>query len=187
VESEARRSGGWRSVPARVRRQRVALPLLIAAPVPLAVALLVTGRPDYPEDACYYGAPRSSLQATDDYLALMTPLGMFALALVTAVGLPMRGRWRLVAPALAVWAVASLVSPDTARPVLVVGAYLALFGLFLGVPVLVIVVVAGRESSWVRAIAWFELLFLLPLLLGLGGLLAQPKCFAGDPPAPITQ
>ena len=38
-----------------------------------------------------------------------------------------------------------------------------------------------------RAIGWFEFLFLLPILLGVAGLLAQPACYAGDPPAPIPQ
>ena len=45
---------------------------------------------------------------------------------------------------------------------------------------------AGRESSWVRAIGWFHFLYLLPVLLGLAGLLAQPACYTGDPPAPIA-
>jgi hypothetical protein len=170
---------------ARLREPRLALPLLIAAPIPITVALAVTGRPVYPEDACYYGAPRASLQATDHYLGLMTPLGMFALAVVTAVALPMLGRWRIVAPAVAAWAVASLIWTDAAHPVLVYGAYVTIFGLFLAVPIMVIVGLVGREASWIRAIGWFEVLYLLPVLLGLAGLLAQPKCFAGNPPAPI--
>jgi len=53
--------------------------------------------------------------------------------------------------------------------------------------VVVIVAVAGSEASWVRAIGWFEFLFLLPLLLGIAGLLAQAACYTGDPPAPITR
>ena len=171
----------------RMRESRLALPLLVALPVPITVALAVTGRPVYPEDACYYGAPRASLLATDHYLGLMTPLGMFAIAAAAAVGLPVRGRWRIVAPALFVWAVVSLIWTDAAHAVLVYGAYVTIFGLFLAVPIMVFVGVAGREASWVRAIGWFEVLYLLPVLLGLAGLLAQPKCFAGNPPAPIPR
>ena len=169
----------------RVREGRVALPLLVMAPVPIAVVLAVTARPAYPADACFYGAPRSSLLATDAYLALMTPLAMFALAVVAVVALPIRGRWRIVAPGILVWAVAALASPDLARPVIVYGGNLLVFGWIFVVPLIVIVVVAARESSWVRAIGWFELLVLLPILIGLAGVLAQPKCFAGDPPAPL--
>jgi hypothetical protein len=165
----------------------MALPLLIALPLPIAVALVLTARPVYPDDACYYGAPRSSLLATDAYLGLMTPLGMFGLAAVAAVALPMRGRWRIIAAAATAWAAVALVSTDAARPVMEYGAHVAVFGLFLVVPIVVIAAVAGREASWVRAIGWFEFLYLLPLLLGLAGILAQPKCFAGNPPAPIPR
>jgi hypothetical protein len=170
---------------ARVRRPRVALPLLVAVPLPIAVALVLTSRPVYPGDACYYGAPRASLRATDHYLALMTPLAMFGLVAVALLALPIRGRWKLLVGAAAAWAVVALVWTDAARPVMVYGANMAVFGVFLGVPLLAIVGVAGRESSWVRAIGWFEFLYLLPLLLGLAGLLAQPRCFAGNPPAPL--
>lgn len=170
---------------ARVRRPDVALPLLVAVPLPIAVALLFTARPVYPDDACYYGAPQSALDATDHYLGRMTPLAMFGLVAVALVALPIRGRWWLLVAAAAVWAVAALVSTDAARPVMVYGANMAVFGVFLGVPLLAIVGVAGKETSWVRAIGWFEFLYLLPLLLGLAGLLAQPRCFAGNPPAPI--
>jgi hypothetical protein len=180
-----------RTLPARrglsgLRDPRVVLPLLLAAPIPIAVALLVTARPVYPADACYYGAPQSSLLATDAYLRLMTPLGMFALALVAAIALPDRGRWRIIAPAVTAWALLALLWTDAARPVAIVGANEAVFGLFLSVPVLVIVAVIGKESSWIRAIGWFEFLFLVPLLLGLAGLLAQPGCYTGDPVAPIV-
>jgi hypothetical protein len=161
--------------------------ILIVAPLPIAVALVLTSRPDYPDDACYYGAPRASELATDRYLALMTPLAMLALAMVAISALPMRGRWKLLAPAVTTWAIASLVWTDAARPLMVYGANIAVFGLFLGVPIVVLTGVAGRESSWVRAIGWFELLFLLPLLLGLAGLLAQPRCYSSNPPAPIQR
>jgi hypothetical protein len=170
-----------------LRRPRAALPVLLAAPLPIAIALLLTARPGYPENACYYGAPQASLDATDAYLRLMIPLGMLGLAAVAIVALPIRGRWRIVAPATTAWAVAAVVWTDAARPWMVLGANEAVFGLFLGVPILVIVGVAGRESSWIRAIGWFEFLFLLPLFLGLAGLLAQPGCYTGDPPAPIPQ
>jgi hypothetical protein len=171
----------------RLRSSYLALPVLIAAPVPIAVALLVTARPYYPPDSCAYGAPRSSLLATDHYLATMTPLGMVALAAVAAIGLPIKGRWGLIAPIAAAWAVAALLWTDAAHPLVVFGAHLTVFGLFLGVPIIVIAGVAGHEYGWVRAIGWFELLFLLPLLLGVAGLLAQPSCYAGDPPAPIPR
>jgi hypothetical protein len=167
-----------------LRRPRAALPILIVAPVPIAIALLFTARPYYPPDACYYGAPQSSLDATDAYLRLMIPLGMAALAVVALVALPSRGRWRFVAPVMAAWAIVAVVWNDAAQPWMVIGANEAVFGLFLSVPILVIVGLAGRESSWVRAIGWFEFLFLLPLFLGLAGLLAQPGCYTGDPVAP---
>jgi len=169
------------------RRARVAIPLLIAVPVPLAVALVLTGRPVYPEDACYYGAPRASLAATEDYLGLMTPLAMFGLAVIAWVALPMRGRWRILAPAVTLWAIASLFATDAARAVVVFGGNMVVFGLILAVPLIVITVLGGREYSWVRAIGWFEFLFLVPVLLGVAGLLAQPGCYSGDPPAPIQQ
>lgn len=175
-----------RSAPS-LRTPRAALVVLIAAPVPISVALALTSRPDYPDDACYYGAPRASELATDHYLALMTPLAMFALAMVAISALPLRGRWKLLAPAITAWAVASVIWTDAARPLMVYGANIAIFGLFLAVPIIVITGVIAKESSWVRAIGWFELLFLLPVLLGLAGLLAQPRCYAGNPPAPIQR
>ena len=171
----------------RVRDPRAVWPILVAAPIPIAVALSLTGRPSYPDDACFYGAPESSLQATDDYLALMTPLAMFAMAAVALVALPTRGRWRLLAPAVMLWAVLALVWNDAARPVMVFGGNVAIFGALLLLAVMVMVALAGRESSWIRAIGWFEFLFLLPLLLGIAGLLAQPACYNGDPPAPIAR
>ena len=170
-----------------LRAARVAVPLLIAVPVPLAVALVLTGRPVYPEDACYYGAPRASEVATEEYLALMTSLAMFGLAVIAWVALPMRGRWRILAPAVTVWAVASLFATDAARSVVVWGGNMVVFGLFLGVPFIVIMILAGREYSWPRAVGWFEFLFLVPVLLGVAGLLAQPGCYTGDPPAPIPR
>jgi hypothetical protein len=187
MQSETDRHANRHRGLSRLRESRVALPLLIALPMPITVALGVTARPVYPEDACYYGAPRSSLLATDHYLGLMTPLAMFGLAAVAALALPMHGRWRIVAPVATAWAAVGLLWTDAARPVMAYGAHAAVFGLFLAVPILVIVAVAGREASWVRAIGWFEFLYLLPLLLGLAGILAQPRCFAGNPPAPIPR
>lgn len=64
---------------------------------------------------------------------------------------------------------------------------MAVFGTFLLLGVLVLVGVVAKEAGWIRAIGWFEFLFLLPILLGVAGLLAQPACYAGDPPAPIPQ
>ena len=171
----------------RLRASRAVWPILVAAPVPLAVALILTARPVYPPDACFYGAPDASIRATDDYLATMTPLAMFAMAAVAIVALPVHGRWRLLAPVVLVWAFAALFWPDAARPVVVFGGYVAVFGALLLVAVVVIVAVAGKEAGWVRAIGWFEFLFLIPLLLGIAGLLAQPACYNGDPPAPLPQ
>ena len=51
-----------------------------------------------------------------------------------------------------------------------------LFGIFLTPPLLVVVAAAAKQSSWLRAIAWFEALYLLPVLLGLSKILAQPPC-----------
>jgi hypothetical protein len=44
----------------------------------------------------------------------------------------------------------------------------------------------SKESSWINAVGWFEFALLLPLLLGIAGLLAQPGCYNGDPPATIA-
>ena len=174
-----------RTALSRLRESRAVWPILVAAPIPIATALILTARPVYPPDACFYGAPAASIQATDDYIATMTPLAMFAMAVVAIVALPMRGRWRLLAPAVAIWAVAALFWPDAARPVVVFGGNVAVFGGLLLLTIIVLVAVAGKEAGWVRAIGWFEFLFLLPLLLGIAGLLAQPGCYNGDPPAPI--
>jgi hypothetical protein len=162
-------------------------PVLVAAPIPVAVALVVTARPVYPPDSCYYGAPEASIRATDHYIGLMTPLAMLAMAAVAIVVLPTRGRWRFLAPAVTAWALVTIVWGDAGRPVLVVGGNVAVFGALLLLAVVPIVAVAGRESSWARAIGWFEFLFLLPVLLGIAGLLAQPGCYSGDPPAPIPR
>jgi hypothetical protein len=164
----------------------VAWPVRAAAPLPLAVALAVTARPVYPPNACFYGAPQASVDATDRYLALMSPLALFAMAVVALVALPVRGYWRLLAPAVAVWAVVSLVAPDVARPVMVLGGNVAVFGALLALAVLVILAVVAEETSWLMAIGWFEFLIVLPILLGVAGLIAQPGCYNGDPPAPIT-
>jgi hypothetical protein len=172
---------------ALLRRPWVASVVLAVAPLPVTVALAVTARPDYPEDACYYGAPQSSIDATDHYVGLMTPLALFAMALVAVVALPNKSYWRLVAPAAIVLAVLSLFWSDAGRPVVIVGANVAVFGTFLALGVLVLVAVAAKEVGWIRAIGWFEFLFLLPILLGVAGLLAQPACYAGDPPAAIPR
>jgi hypothetical protein len=170
-----------------LRRTRVAIPVLLAVPVPLAVALVLKARPVYPEDACYYGAPRAAELATEEYLGLMTSLAMFALAVIAWVALPMRDRWRFLAPAVTLWAVASLFAADAARAVVVFGGTMVVFGLILAIPFVVIMVLGGREYSWPRAVGWFEFLFLVPVLLGVAGLLAQPGCYTGDPVAPISQ
>jgi hypothetical protein len=172
---------------AALRDPRVAGVVLAVAPVPIAVALAVTARPEYPEDACFYGAPQASIDATDRYVALMTPLALFAMALVAVAALPARSWWRLLAPAVVVWAVLSLFWTDAGRPVVIVGANVAVFGGFLFLGVLVLVGVVAKEAGWIRAIGWFEFLFVLPILLGIAGLLAQPSCYAGDPPAPIPR
>jgi hypothetical protein len=39
----------------------------------------------------------------------------------------------------------------------------------------------------VRAIGWFDFLFVLPIPLGIAGQIAQPACYTGDPPAPIPR
>jgi hypothetical protein len=169
------------------RDPRVVWPLLAVAPLPVALALAVTARPEYPEDACFYGAPQASIDATDDYLALMTPLAMFGMALVAWAALPVRGRWVVLAPAMTLWAAATLIWPDAGHVVAVVGGNVAVFGGLLALAVLVVVVIAGREFSSVRAVGWFEFLFVLPILLGVANLIAQPGCYAGDPPAPIPR
>jgi hypothetical protein len=170
---------------ALLRDPRTAAVVLALAPVPITLALALTARPEYPEDACFYGAPQASIDATDRYVGLMTPLALFAMALVAVSALPARGPWRLLAPAVVVWAVLSLFWADAGRPVVIVGANVAVFGTFLALGVLVLVAVVAKEAGWIRAIGWFEFLFLLPILLGIAGLLAQPACYAGDPPAPI--
>jgi hypothetical protein len=170
-----------------LRDPRVAVPVLVAAPLPIALALSLTPRPDYPGDACFYGAPQASIDATDRYLALMTPLGLGAMAVVALVALPNRGWWRVI-PVLAVaLAVLSAFWSDAGRPIVVLGGNVAVFGTFLLLGVLVLVGVVAKEAGWIRAIGWFEFLFLLPILLGIAGLLAQPACYAGDPPAPIQR
>ena len=163
------------------RRARVAIPLLIAVPVPLAAALVLTGQaPVYPEDACYYGAPRASLAATEEYLGLMTALAMSGLAVIAWVALPMRGRWRFLAPAVTVWAVASLFAADAARAVVVFGGNMVVFGLILAIPFVVIMVLGGREYSWTRAIGWFEFLFRSRCSSGWRGCWPSPAITRGD-------
>ena len=120
------------------------------------------------------------------YLALMSPLAAFAMVAVALVALPIRGRWRFLVPVVAVWAVVTLFVPDAAHPVMVYGGNVAVFGALLALVVIVFVVVAAKETSGIRAIGWFEFALLLPLLLGVAGLIAQPGCYNGDPPAPIN-
>jgi hypothetical protein len=169
------------------RDPRVVWPLIAVAPLPVAVALAVTARPEYPEDACFYGAPQASIDATDHYLAVMSPLAAFGMVVVALAALPTRGWWRLLAPVTAVWALVTLFAPDVAHPVMVYGGNVAVFGALLALVVLVLVAVVAKETSWIRAIGWFEFALLLPLLLGIAGLIAQPSCFAGDPPAPVDR
>ena len=115
----------------------------------------------------------------------MSPLAAFAMVAVALVALPIRGRWRMLVPAVAVWAVVTLFVPDAAHPVMVYGGNVAVFGALLALLVLVLVAVVAKETSRIRAIGWFEFALVLPLLLGVAGLIAQPGCYAGDPPAPI--
>jgi hypothetical protein len=171
---------------ALVRSPRVAWPVLALAPVPIGLALIFTARPVYPADACFYGAPAASVAATDHYLAVMSPLAAFAMVAVAIAALPIRGWWRLLAPATAIWAIVTLFAPGVAHPVMVYGGNVAVFGALLALVVLVMLGVVAKESSWLRAIGWFEFALLLPLLLGIAGLLAQPGCYNGDPPAPIA-
>ena len=159
---------------------------MAAALVPIGAALIFTARPVYPPDACFYGAPAASIEATDRYLALMSPLAAFAMVAVALVALPIRGRWRFLVPVVAIWAVVTLFVPDAAHPVMVYGGNVAVFGALLALVVLVLLVVAAKETSWIRAFGWFEFALVLPLLLGVAGLIAQPGCYNGDPPAPIN-
>ena len=170
-----------------LRAPRVAWTVLAAAPLPIAVALIFTARPVYPPDACYYGAPAASVAATDHYLALMSPLAAFAMVAVALAALPVRGRWRLLGPVTAIWAVLTLFAPDVAHPVMVYGGNVAVFGALLALVVLVLFAVVAKESSWIRASGWFEFALLLPLLLGVAALIAQPGCYNGDPPAPTPR
>ena len=173
------------AVLAFLRAPRVAWAVMAVAPLPIAVALIFTARPVYPPDACFYGAPQASIDATDSYLGLMSPLAAFAMVAVALVALPNRGWWRLLAPITAVWAVVTLFAPDVAHPVMVWGGNVVVFGALLALVVLVLVAVVAKETSWIRAIGWFEFALLLPVLLGVAGLIAQPGCYNGDPPAPI--
>ena len=168
-----------------LRAPRLAWAVMAVAPLPIAVALIFTARPVYPPDACFYGAPQASIDATGSYLGLMSPLAAFAMVAVALVALPSRGWWRLLTPVTAVWAVVTLFAPDVAHPVMVWGGNVAVFGALLALVVLVLVAVVAKETSWIRAIGWFEFALLLPVLLGVAGLIAQPGCYNGDPPAPI--
>ena len=169
-----------------LRAPQVAWTVMAAALVPIGAALIFTARPVYPPDACFYGAPAASIEATDHYLALMSPLAAFAMVAVALVALPIRGRWRFLVPVVTVWAVLTLFVPDAAHPVMVYGGNVAVFGALLALVVLVLVIAAAKETSAIRAIGWFEFALLLPLLLGVAGLIAQPGCYNGDPPAPIN-
>ena len=169
-----------------LRTPWVAWTVMAAALVPIGAALIFTARPVYPPDACFYGAPAESIAATNRYLALMSPLAAFAMVAVALVALPIRGRWRFLVPVVAVWAVVTLFVPDAAHPVMVYGGNVAVFGALLALVVIVFVAVAAKETSWIRSIGWLEFALVLPLLLGVAGLIAQPGCYAGDPPAPIS-
>ena len=186
-EAERSHQGAGASVLAFLRAPRVAWTVMAVAPLPISLALIFTARPVYPPDACFYGAPAASVAATDHYLALMSPLAAFAMVAVSLAALPIRGRWRLLAPAVTIWAVVTLFAPGAAHPVMVYGGNVAVFGALLALVVLVLIAVVAKETSWIRAIGWFEFALLLPLLLGVAGLLAQPGCYNGDPPAPIPQ
>jgi hypothetical protein len=159
------------------RDRRLAWTALVLAPLPLVVALIVTAKPVYPPDDCYYGASPAGKAKTDAYLDLMVPLAMFGLAAAASVVARFRlARWQPVAAAFFAWAALTLVWRQAAAPVMYPGGLVALFGIFLTPPLLVVVVAAAVQSSWLRAIAWFEALYLLPVLLGLAKILAQPPC-----------
>jgi hypothetical protein len=130
-----------------LRAPRVAWVVLAAAPLPIGAALIFTARPVYPPDACFYGAPAASVAATDDYLGLMSPLAAFAMVAVALAALPIRGRWRLLAPATAIWAVVTLFAPDVAHPVMVYGGNVAVFGALLALVVLVLFAVLRQRRT----------------------------------------
>ena len=156
---------------------RLAWTAVLLAPLPLAVALIFTAKPVYHPDACFYGSSAADREWTDDYLRLMAPLGMFGWAAAsTVVAWSRRWHWRAVAGVVFAWAALTLVWREAAHPLMYPGGLVALFGIFLTPPVLVVVAVAARQTTWLRALAWFEVLYLLPVLLGLAKVLAQPPC-----------
>ena len=57
-----------------MRSRALAWTILLVAPVPVIVALIVTAKPVYPSDDCFYGASPAAQALTDDYLGLMVPL-----------------------------------------------------------------------------------------------------------------
>jgi hypothetical protein len=163
------------------RGKAIAWTALAVAPVPIVVALIVTAKPVYPPDACFYGASRAALDLTDRYLDLMVPLGMFALAATAGVVCWFRlKRWRPVAAAMLAWAASTLVWRQAADPIVYPGGTVALFGIFLTPPALAVMAAAAVQTSWLRAIAWFQTLYLLPVLLGLAKILAQPACYPAE-------
>ncbi len=159
------------------RGRALAWSALVLAPIPVIVALIVTSKPVYPGDACFYGAPAEAVRWTDDYLGLMVPLATFGLAAAASVVAWFRlRRWWPVAAAFFAWAALTALWQPASHPIMYPYGLVGLFGIFLTPPLLVVVATAASRSSWLRAIAWFEALYLLPVLLGLSKILAQPPC-----------
>jgi hypothetical protein len=160
-----------------VRSAPLAWLALLAAPVPIIVALIVTAKPVYPGDACFYGAPASAEAWTGRYLDLMVPLAAFGLAAAGSVVCWQRMRtWKPAAAALFAWAALTIVWQQASHPVMYPYGLAGLFAIFFTPPLLVVVGAAAKQSGWLRAIAWFETLWLLPVLLGVSKILAQPPC-----------
>ena len=162
------------------RARLLAWTAVVAAPLPLLVALVVTAKPVYSPDACFYGATATDAAWTDRYLGLMVPLACFGLAAAAAVAAWMRWRrhWHLIAAGLLAWAALTLLWQPASHPVMYPYGIVALFGIFLTPPALAVAAVWAKQSSWLKAVAWFETLYLVPVLLGLAKILAQPACMS---------
>ena len=178
--------GAWHGKPIRLRREPAAGPSpgspLVAAPLPVIAALIVTAKPVYPGDACFYGAPADAVRWTDDYLGLMVPLAAFGLAAAASVVASFRlDNWRPLALALFGWAALTVIWQPASHPIMYPYGLVGLFGIFFTPPLLVVVAAFAKQSGWMRAIAWFEALYLLPVLLGLAKILAQPPCIPKCP------
>jgi hypothetical protein len=160
-----------------MRSNHLAWTALIVAPIPVIVALIVTAKPVYPGDACFYGASADAARWTDDYLDLMVPLATFGIAAAASVVAWFRlAQWRWVATGLFAWAALTVVWQQASHPIMYPYGLAGIFGIFLTPPLLALVWAGAKQSSWLRAIAWFEAIYLLPMLLGLSKILAQPPC-----------